>query len=253
MELYPAIDLRGGSAVRLTQGDFGRETQYGDPLSLAANYVAGGASWIHVVDLDAARTGSAHERATLATIVQLASAAGSVSVQAGGGLRTEDDVRAVLDLGVARAVMGTAALEDPSLASKCATTWPGQIAVGLDYVVRADGETEALGHGWLAGGGRSPAELLELWQGDPIGAVVATSIARDGMLGGPDLAGLAALLEETQFDVIASGGVGSLDDLAALAALTANGRRLSGVIVGKALVERRFSVREALSTCAASA
>jgi phosphoribosylformimino-5-aminoimidazole carboxamide ribotide isomerase len=244
MELYPAIDLRDGGAVRLTQGDFSREKRYGDPLDLAATYIEGGASWIHVVDLNAARTGVPHERATLAKIVELA---GPVRVETGGGVRTEDDVAAVLDLGVTRVVLGTAALEDPALATRCARRWPQQVAVGLDYMVGDDGVTEARAHGWEQGSGRALDELLALWADEPIGAVVATSIARDGMLEGPDLAGLGVLRSLTRLPVIASGGVATLDDLRALAALG-----LAGAIVGKALVENRFSVEEGVAACAAS-
>jgi phosphoribosylformimino-5-aminoimidazole carboxamide ribotide isomerase len=254
MILYPAIDLRDGGAVRLTQGDFSREKRYGDPLALAASYLAGGAGWIHVVDLNAARTGVPHERATLGRIVAAAdaAAAGSAKVQTGGGIRAEADVAAVLELGVARVVLGTAALEDPALATRCARRWPGQVAVGLDYVVRPDGVAEARGHGWEQGSGRALAELVDIWAGEPIGAVVATAIARDGMLGGSDLEGLATLLGLTALPVIASGGVGVLDDVVALAELSVGGRRLEGVIVGKALVEGRFTMEEAVEACAAS-
>ena len=267
MELYPAIDLRYGGAVRLTQGDFDREVRYGDPLSLAASFIEGGATWIHVVDLNAARTGVPHERAMLAQIVELAQSAGRVGaagtgvrVQTGGGIRTEDDVTAVLDIGVTRVVLGTAALEDPALATRCARRWPGQVAVALDYSVRTDGVAEARGHGWEQGSGRALDELLLLWAGEPIGAVVATAIARDGMLGGSDLVGLRDLLDLAtlcSLPVIASGGVGTLDDLRDLAALHAadpdlGERTLAGVIVGKALVEGRFSVEEAVAACTVS-
>jgi phosphoribosylformimino-5-aminoimidazole carboxamide ribotide isomerase len=254
--LYPAIDLRDGGAVRLTQGDFNREKRYGDPLALAASYLDGGAGWIHVVDLNAARTGLPHERATLGRIVAAAAGAtgpaGPAKVQTGGGIRTEADVAAVLELGVARVVLGTAALEDPALATHCARRWPGRVAVGLDYVVRPDGVAEARGHGWEQGSGRALAELLDIWAGEPIGAVVATAIARDGMLGGADLEGLSTVLGWTALPVIASGGVGVLDDVAALAGLSVGGRRLEGAIVGKALVEGRFTMEEAVAACAAS-
>jgi len=256
MELYPAIDLRDGGAVRLTQGDFDRQVAYGDPLALAVRFIEGGAKWIHVVDLNAARTGVPHERATLGRIVVLAEAGDAkgapVTVQTGGGIRTEDDVAAALELGVGRVVLGTAALEDPALAARCARRWPGQIAVGLDYVLRPDGVAEARGHGWEEGSGRTVPELLAAWAGEPIGAVVATAIARDGMLGGSDLSGLGALLAATELPVIASGGVGSLNDLRALAALEVEGRTLAGAIVGKALVEGRFSVEEAVAACTVS-
>jgi phosphoribosylformimino-5-aminoimidazole carboxamide ribotide isomerase len=252
MDLLPAIDLRGGTAVRLTQGDFGREVRYGDPAALAARYIAAGARWIHVVDLDAARTGVPHERATLGEIVRLAADA-SVNVEAGGGIRTEDDAAALLGSGVARVVLGTAALDDPALAARWARRWPGRVAVGLDYRVGPDGVAEAQAQGWLAGSGRALTDLLALWEGEPIGAVVATAVARDGMLSGPDLAGLRALLGATSLPVVASGGVSGAEDLAALARLEASGRALAGAIVGKAIVEGRLSVEEGLAACTVSA
>jgi phosphoribosylformimino-5-aminoimidazole carboxamide ribotide isomerase len=263
MDLYPAIDLRDGGAVRLTQGDFDREARYGDPLELAARFVGGGASWIHVVDLNAARTGVPHERAMLGKIAAFVTPAG-VSVQAGGGIRSEDDVAAVLDLGVARVVLGTAAMADPDLATRCARRWPGQVAVGLDYVTGTGTGTgtgtdigQLKGQGWAVSAPTAIPALLGRWEGEPVGAVVATSIARDGMLEGPDLAGMGALLALTSLPVVASGGVGSLGDLRALAGLAADGpdgvaRRVAGVIVGKALVEGRFGVEEAVAACAAS-
>jgi phosphoribosylformimino-5-aminoimidazole carboxamide ribotide isomerase len=250
MDLLPAIDLRGGTAVRLTQGDFGREVRYGDPAALAARYIAAGARWIHVVDLDAARTGVPHERATLGEIVRLAADA-SVNVEAGGGIRT--DAAALLGSGVARVVLGTAALDDPALAARWARRWPGRVAVGLDYRVGPDGVAEAQAQGWLAGSGRALTDLLALWEGEPIGAVVATAVARDGMLSGPDLAGLRALLGATSLPVVASGGVSGAEDLAALARLEASGRALAGAIVGKAIVEGRLSVEEGLAACTVSA
>ena len=251
MDLLPAIDLRAGAAVRLTQGDFAREQRYGDPAALAASYIAGGARWVHVVDLDGARTGVPHERAVLAEIVRLANDS-EVNVEFGGGIRSEDDAEELLASGVARVVLGTAALEEPALAGRCARRWPGRVAVGLDYRVGPDGVAEAQAQGWLAGSGQALADLLELWAHEPLGAVVATAVARDGMLSGPDLEGLAALLATTALPVVASGGVGAVSDLAALAALRSSERRLSGAIVGKALVECRFSVEEGLAACVAS-
>jgi phosphoribosylformimino-5-aminoimidazole carboxamide ribotide isomerase len=251
MDLLPAIDLRGGAAVRLTQGDFGREQRYGDPGALARRYVAAGARWIHVVDLEGARTGVPQERDALLAIVQLATEAG-VRVQAGGGIRTEDDAEEVLAAGARRIVLGTAALEEPALAGRCARRWPGRVAVGLDYRVGADGVAEAQLQGWLAGSGRAVTDLLALWEGEPLGAVVATAVARDGMLEGPDVARLAALLGATALPVVASGGVASAADLRVLAGLEAGGRRLAGAVVGKAILEGRLSVEEGLAACAAS-
>ena len=264
MELFPAIDLRAGAAVRLTQGDFDREQRYGDPCALAARYIAGGARWIHVVDLDAARTGVPHERATLREIIRLAAASGGVRIQAGGGIRSEEAVAELLGSGVERVVLGTAALEDPDFAARCARRWPRRIAVGLDYRVGEGGVAEAQAHGWLAGTGHPVGDLLARWEDEPIGAVVATAVARDGMLAGPDLTGLGQLLVATALPLVASGGVSTLSDLAALAGLNGlnglsgldrsggGGRRVQGVIVGKALVEGRFDVAEGVAACAAS-
>ena len=251
MELLPAIDLRHGAAVRLTRGDFAREQDYGDPEALAARYIDGGARWIHVVDLEAARTGVRHERAALSDIVRL-TAASSVRVQVGGGIRTADAAAELFEAGAARVVLGTAALEDPGLATRCARRWPGRVAVGLDYRVNEDGVAEAQAQGWQTGSGRSVLDLLDQWAGEPIGAVVVTAVDRDGMLEGPAVESLAALLLRTDLPVIASGGVGATRDLFRLAHVQANGRRLAGAIVGKALVERRFSVEEALAACAVS-
>jgi phosphoribosylformimino-5-aminoimidazole carboxamide ribotide isomerase len=251
MELLPAIDLRAGSAVRLTQGDFDREQRYGDPAELAARFIKGGARWLHVVDLEAARTGVPHERPALEQIVRLAEAS-SVRVHAGGGIRTEDAVEELLALGVARVVLGTAALEDPDLVGRCAQRWPGRVDVGLDYRVVDDGVAEAQARGWLAGSGRSVTELLDLWAGEPIGAVVVTAVARDGTLAGPEVEGLADLLFRTELPLVASGGVGATKDLEQLARLRAGDRRLAGAIVGRALADRRFSVEEGLAACAAS-
>jgi phosphoribosylformimino-5-aminoimidazole carboxamide ribotide isomerase len=258
MDLFPAIDLRAGEAIRLRQGDFDDEVRYGDPLALAERFAGGGARWLHVVDLDAARTGIPHERATLARIV--ARVGPGVRVQAGGGIRTEDDVAAVLDMGVARVVLGTAALEDPAVATRCARRWPGQVAVGVDYRGAEIATSQARAQGWKVTAPLSIPSLLEEWSGEPVGAVIATSIARDGMLEGPDVAGMAALLALTTTPVIASGGVGTLEDLRALASLSveANGvagllHKLAGIIVGKALIEERFSVEEAVAACTTSA
>jgi phosphoribosylformimino-5-aminoimidazole carboxamide ribotide isomerase len=251
MDLLPAIDLRRGTAVRLTQGDFGREQRYGDPAELAATYIGGGARWIHVVDLDAARTGVPHERVALGEIVKLA-AGSAVQVQAGGGIRSDEAAEELLDTGVARVVLGTAALEDPGLAGRCARRWPGRVAVGLDYRVNDEGVAEAQAQGWLAGSGWSVVDLLALWSGEPLGAVVVTEVERDGTLEGPNVEALAALLLQTALPLVASGGVGATQDLYRLAHLRAQGRRLAGAIVGKALVERRFSVEEGIAACAAS-
>lgn len=249
MELYPAIDLRGGRCVRLRQGDYADETVYGDdPVAVAAGFAEAGARWMHVVDLDAARTGQPVNREAIAAIVAAVGPAG-VRVQAGGGVRSRASASALWDAGVARVVVGTAAVSDPSLVASLAATRPDGVAVGLDT---RDGEVAV--RGWVEGSGLRVDEVMARLDGTGVAAVILTDIGRDGMLAGPDLAGLTAALGTVPagVDVIASGGIASLADLAALAAVEAVGRRLAGAIVGKALYEGRFSVAEGVAACAAS-
>lgn len=256
MDLYPAIDIRDGGAVRLTQGDFDRQTSYGDPVALARSFAAGGAPWLHVVDLDAARSGRPVNRATVLAIA----GAVDVPVETGGGVRTAEDVDQLIAGGVSRVILGTAVLDDPGLARRAAERHPGQVAVGLDYRLDADGRAEVAVRGWEQGSGRTVAELLDELADVELAAVVVTAIERDGMLTGPDLDGLAAVLGATTIPVIASGGVGSTDDVRALAHLTAAVgpagalpgmvRRLAGAITGKALVDGRMTVAEGVAACA---
>lgn len=237
MDLYPAIDLRDGRCVRLYQGDYGRETVYGDdPVAQARAFEEAGAPWIHVVDLDAARTGVPVNRDAVAAI-----AAGvSVPVQSGGGVRDLAAAEALFDAGVARVVVGTAALEDPAFVRDLAARHP--VAVGLD----ARGRDVAV-RGWVEGSGADLLDLAKAFEDAGVAALVVTEISRDGTLEGPDLAGLAQVMEATSIPVIASGGVGTLDDLRALAELRAAGRSLAGAIAGRAIYEGRFTVREGVA------
>jgi phosphoribosylformimino-5-aminoimidazole carboxamide ribotide isomerase len=260
MDLYPAIDIRGGGAVRLTQGDFDRESAYGDPLDLAGRFIAGGAPWLHVVDLDAAREGGPVNRATVLAIAAAAGVSG-VPVQTGGGVRSEQDVDELLGGGVRRVIIGTMALEDPGLVRRVADRHPGRVAVGIDYRTRPDGVTEVAVRGWGEGSGRTVAETLAELDDAGVAAVIVTAIERDGMLTGPDLAGLRTVLGSTRIPVIASGGVGAVGDIEALAGLVVepegapgdgdagSGRRLTGAITGKALVDGRMSVEEGVAAC----
>lgn len=235
MELYPAIDIRNGRCVRLYQGDYARETVYReDPVAQAAAFAAEGAGWIHVVDLDAARSGTPVNREVVARLV----AAVDVRVQCGGGVRDERGAEALFDAGVARVVLGTAAVEQPELVARLAARHP--VAVGLD----ARGGAVAV-RGWEATSGHRVVELARRFADAGVDALVVTEIGRDGTLEGPDLDGLGEVLAATPVDVIASGGVGSLADLRALDALEVDGRRLAGVIVGRALYEERFTLGEA--------
>ena len=252
MELLAAVDLLEGGAVRLVRGDFERRTAYGDPLALARRFLVAGARWLHVVDLDAARTGEPVNRATVAAIAAEAAGQGA-SVEVGGGVRTDADVDELLAAGVTRVVVGTAALDDPAMVARCATRHPGRVALGLDYNRRPDGALEPAVRGWLEGSSATVAALLEDFGLLPIGAVVATAIDRDGTLEGPDGEGLAGILDATALPVVASGGVGSPEDLRALAALRSpGGRRLAGAVVGRALADGRIDVEEAIAACVPS-
>lgn len=233
IELYPAIDLRGGRCVRLYQGDFDRETVYGDdPVAQAERFVAAGAPWIHVVDLDASRgQGSNRE-----VVEAIAAAVHPIRVQTGGGVRDG----ALLASGVSRVVLGSLAVADPAAVAALIARHPQGIAVGLDHW---DGEIRT--RGWEE---RSGVQLLDAvaWP-EFAGAAsfVVTNIARDATLAGPDVEGLAAVAAATSTPVIASGGVGDLDHLRALN----DGVGVTGVIVGKALYEGRFTLEEAISAC----
>lgn len=231
-ELYPAIDLRAGRVVRLHQGDFDQETVYDDdPVAVARSFEAAGAPWIHVVDLDAARrTGTNRD------VVVAVARAVSIPVQAGGGVRDGS----LLEDGVARVVLGSVAIDQPEFVRELAAAHPGRIAVGLDH---RNGEVRV--RGWEESTGRRLHDVARELALPGVAAFVVTDIARDGALVGPDLDGLGGMLRVTPVPVIASGGVGSLDDLRALRDLG-----VSGAIVGKAIYEGRFGVDQAVLTCA---
>jgi phosphoribosylformimino-5-aminoimidazole carboxamide ribotide isomerase len=233
-DLYPAIDLRGGRVVRLTKGDYDAETVYGnDPVEVALSFVRSGAPWVHVVDLDAARSGYPVNRPV---VERIAAAIGEgAHLQNGGGVRTLDDARALHDAGVDRVVMGSAAVADPDLVA--AASEIVAVAVGLDH---RDGEIAV--HGWTEGSGVQLADALGRFP--TAAAFVITDISRDGMLTGPDVDGLAAAVAATDVPVIASGGVSSVDDIVTLAGIPG----LGGIITGKALYEGRFTVDEALAS-----
>ncbi|MCU1428744.1 MAG: 1-(5-phosphoribosyl)-5-((5-phosphoribosylamino)methylideneamino) imidazole-4-carboxamide isomerase [Actinomycetia bacterium] len=241
MEFYPAIDLRGGKVVQLRQGDYGRETVYGDdPVAVARWFAEAGATWVHVVDLDAARDGGA---ANLRAIEEMCIAV-DCKVQTGGGIRSVDDAAERFAAGVARVVVGSAAVERPELVDELAAMSPGQVAVGLD----ARGRDVAT-HGWKVASGKDLTELVRRFDLPGVGALVVTDIGRDGMLAGPDVEGLRSVLANTTVPVIASGGVSSLADLESLAAIEVDGRRLAGAIAGTAVYEHRFTVEEGIEAC----
>lgn len=223
--------------MRLHQGDFDAETVYDDdPVRVARQFEASGAEWIHVVDLDAARTG---ERTHLEQI-RLVVRSVSCRIEVGGGVRSADAAQELLDVGVERVVVGTAAVERPALVEELCQLYPGRVAVGLD----ARGNEVAI-RGWVDGSGADLVTLAQRFEGIGLAALIVTEIGRDGTLEGPAYGQLGAVLAESDIPLIASGGVGSLDDLRALARLEAGGRRLAGVIVGRAIYEGRFGVADA--------
>ena len=233
MILYPAIDVFGGKVVRLRQGEYDDSTVYGvDPVAMALSFVDQGATWVHMVDLDAARSGEPVNRSVIASVAS--AIAGRASLQVGGGVRTEADAEALSAAGVTRVVMGSAAVADPALVRRVSGIV--SVAVGLDHR-----NGVAATHGWTESSGVQVDDLLG--QFPTASAFVITDISRDGMLTGPDVEGLARAVSQTSIPVIASGGVGALSHLAELAAVVG----LNGVIVGKALYESKFSVSEALA------
>jgi len=239
VELFPAIDIRSGRVVRLSQGEAQRETAYrDDPTAQAEEFVRQGATWLHVVDLDRAfGTGE-----NVAVIAGLARRVGArVRLQVGGGLRSLPAIEAILDLGVRRAVLGTAVIDDPSLVREAVSRFGAdRFAAGLD----TRGGMVAT-RGWVHTTTLPAGEACLRLLGDGIRTMIYTDVARDGMLTGPDIAG-AVRLAALGASVIASGGVGRLTEIREVAAAG-----LEGVIVGRALYEGRFTLAEALEAAAA--
>ena len=236
IDLYPAIDLLGGRVVRLRQGDYDDETVYDDDAcAVARAFADAGAPWVHVVDLDAARSGDPVNRPVVAAVVEALD--GSAKLQTGGGVRSLTDARELAAAGVSRVVMGSAAVRDPDLVAAASDVVA--VAVGLDH---RDGELAV--HGWTEGSGQRLDQAYDRFP--TAAAFVITDIARDGMLTGPDLDGLRASVAATSVPVIASGGVSSLEDVVALSTIDG----LGGIITGKALYEGRFTVGDAVSRLA---
>lgn len=235
-DLLAAIDLRGGRVVRLRQGDFERETVYeGDPAAVAARFAADGARWIHVVDLDGAKDGSRRQAGLIERIV--AAAGESVSCEVAGGLRDERAVEAVLSTGAARAVVGTAALKDPSLVSRLVGLFgPERIAIALD--VR---EGLAVGHGWVpSGAGTRVEDAFTALADHGARTFEVTAIERDGLLQGPDVELLRGMVALGRGEIVASAGISSIAELEAVRAIGC-----AGAIVGRAIYEGRLDLAEA--------
>lgn len=239
VDIIPAIDIRVGQVVRLVQGDTRQQMTFdGDPVQYADGFAAAGARWIHVIDLDQA-FGEGDNSAIVSAIV--ARVAGRARVQVGGGCRSLDRVRALLDVGVSRVIIGTVAIIDPTFVSMAVSAVGGeQLVVGIDTRM---GKVAI--HGWTEFDAVSPATLARRVAGEGIGTVIYTDIGRDGMLDGPDVDGAVALQAEGA-SVIVSGGASSLSDVEAV-----RDSGLAGMIVGRALYAGRFTLAEALAVARA--
>lgn len=231
MTIYPAIDIRGGKAVRLVEGDFNRETTFdADPVEAALRWESAGADWIHVVDLDGARTGAGANRKTIARIQ------GSVGcrLQVGGGVRSLDAIDALLDDGIDRVVLGSIAVSEPELVAEATRLHGDRIAVGLDA---RDGKLAT--SGWQTQTDTDAFETARHLGSVGIKHIIFTDIRRDGTLSGPNLAALNFMVQNTDASVIASGGVGTADDVLGLLETG-----VDGVIIGRALYDGRIDLAE---------
>ncbi len=235
--IFPAIDIVDGKCVRLYQGDYSKEKIYNsDPLDQALQFQENGAQWVHIVDLDAARSGDLKNQTIIASIAQSV----DIPIQVGGGIRSVEAAQTLFDAGVARVVLGTAAVEQPELLEVLANKG-FRIAVGIDG---KDGYVAT--RGWQVATELKVAELASRFESSGAETAIVTEIQRDGTLEGPDLQGLSEMLAETSLPIIASGGLSSLQDLKDLIQLENAGRQLSGVITGKALYEGKMELLEAL-------
>ncbi|HUU30934.1 MAG TPA: 1-(5-phosphoribosyl)-5-[(5-phosphoribosylamino)methylideneamino]imidazole-4-carboxamide isomerase [Phycisphaerae bacterium] len=237
MLILPAIDLRGGRCVRLEQGDFHKETIFDDdPAAVARRFEADGAEWLHVVDLDGARSGTPRNLEAIGAIMR----AVKISVEVGGGIRTTQAVAEMLDTGAQRVVVGTRAVREPEWLREVAEQFPARIALGLDAR-----EGLVAVEGWGKQTDRSAARTLKRFQDLMLAAIVYTDIARDGMMSGPNVEATAALVEAGPFPVIASGGVTTVEDIRRLKEAGA-----AGAIIGRALYEGKLTLKAALEAAA---
>lgn len=240
MELWPAIDLRGGRCVRLLQGDYDRETVFGDdPVAMVERFRAGGSRRLHVVDLDGAKAGSPVQAALIGRMVRAA----GMPVQLGGGIRSLEAACAYAEAGVQRLVVGSVAIEQPDLLEALAATLPGQIVLGLDA---RDGLVAT--RGWLETSRLAAVAVACRYERLPLAAIVYTDIAKDGMMAGPNLPALREMIDAVGLPVVASGGISSADDIRAVAACGA-----AGCIVGRALYDGAVTLADAMAAAGESA
>jgi len=237
MQIWPAIDLRGGKCVRLIQGDYNRETVFGeDPVEMARHWVEQGARHLHLVDLDGARLGKPANLASIRAIVQ----AVDVPCELGGGIRDEETIATLLDDGVARLVIGTKALKEPDWFRRMCRQYPDRLVLGVDA---RDGHVAT--DGWLETSTTPAVDLARQFDGEPLAAVIYTDIATDGMMGGPNVAALEKVRLAVRGPLIASGGVTHVEHIAQLAAAA-----VDGCIIGRALYEGSLKLPDALTAAA---
>jgi phosphoribosylformimino-5-aminoimidazole carboxamide ribotide isomerase len=236
MNIYPAVDILNGQAVRLRQGRKDDLTVYGQPLEMAQRWALAGAEWLHVVDLDGAFEGSPKNHASIA---EIAAAVPALQLQVGGGMRSMATLDRVFNSGVRRAVLGTSAVTDSVFVREALKRWGDRIAIGIDA---RDGIAKV--SGWTEDSRVGAIDLARRLENEGAKRVIYTDISRDGVLVGPNLPALTQMIEGTGLEVIASGGVSSVDDVRALSEMKEP--RLDGVIIGKALYEKRFTLEEAL-------
>src|SRR5688572_2653588 len=236
MNIYPAIDILNGQAVRLRQGRKEDATVYGRPVDMAQRWAQAGAEWLHVVDLDGAFEGSPRNHGAIAEITK---AAPGLKVQVGGGMRSLAELDRVFEVGVRRAVIGTSAVTDPSFVTEAIRRWKDRIAIGIDA---RDGIARV--SGWTEDSKVGAVDLARRLESEGARRVIYTDISRDGVLVGPNIPALRQMIDGTGLEVIASGGVSGIEDVRALSEM--KDPRLDGVIIGKALYEKRITLEEAL-------
>jgi len=235
MQIWPAIDLRGGKCVRLQQGDYDRETIFSDdPVDQARQWADSGAKYLHLVDLDGARDGSVSNRASIAAIAKNT----DLVTELGGGIRTEETIRDLIDIGIDRLVIGTQAIKQPEWFAEMCQKYPDRLVLGIDAR-----KGQVATDGWLETSETAAVDLAKKFADQPIAAIIYTDIDTDGMLAGPNLAEMQSMKEATDIPVVASGGVTTLEDVAALAAIP-----VAGAIVGRALYEGSLKLDAALAT-----
>ncbi|MGN0658943.1 MAG: 1-(5-phosphoribosyl)-5-[(5-phosphoribosylamino)methylideneamino]imidazole-4-carboxamide isomerase [Emergencia sp.] len=237
MKIFPAIDLRDGQVVRLLKGDYDQMTVYGDdPLAAARNFEAAGAEYLHVVDLDGARDG---DNPNFDVVRELAAGTG-LKVEIGGGIRNEETIRRYLDAGVCRVILGTIAVKDPAFTAEMIGKYGDRIAVGVDISDR-----KAAVHGWKEVSEISVDQIFERLSADGVSCIICTDISRDGAMKGTNRELYRELMEKYPVDIVASGGVSSMEDVRALAEMG-----ICGAIIGKALYTGDIDLKEAISAAA---